>query len=282
MSMNWYVLTLFCNILQIMMMINEVSTMTSNQNDLVVKNCLWCHWSFLTVIDCKLFEGTPFYLYYLISIGHVWHGINYKYKALKPDGTYVWKNEYQIQVLTGDVKKDALTTLSLLKSGFWMFAKSHPHVKYAHMKSDNGATYHRDGSDQKFFDPTLRLGTCTKLCHILYQTLLHLVPDPVIPCTRSCYTLSQTLSFLVPDPVTPCTRPCHTLHQTLLHLVPYSFTPCTKLCQVLGKVFCLFTYLPDPSLTCHSELLIRGLYSCKDSFGSMKLLSFSFSTAGEG
>ena len=167
MSMNWYVLTLFCNILQIMMMINEVSTMTSSQNDLVVKNCLWCHWSFLTVIDCKLFEGTPFYLYYLISIGHVWHGINYKYKALKPDGTYVWKNEYQIQVLTGDVKKDALTTLSLLKSGFWMFAKSHPHVKYAHMKSDNGATYHRDGSDQKYFDPTLRLGTCTKLCHTL-------------------------------------------------------------------------------------------------------------------
>ena len=124
--------------------------------------------------------------------------------------------------------------------------------------------------------------SCTRPCYTLFQTLSFLVPDPATPCHRPCHSLYQTLLQLVPDPVTPCTRPCHTLHQTLLHLVPYSVTPCTKLCQVLGKVFCLFTYLPDPSLTCHSELLIRGLYSCKDSFGSMKLLSFSFSTAGEG
>ena len=47
--------------------------------------------------------------------GHVWHGVNFKYKAMKADGTVVWKNEYMIQVLTNDVKKDALTTLSLLK-----------------------------------------------------------------------------------------------------------------------------------------------------------------------
>ena len=78
--------------------------------------------------------------------------------------------------------------------------------------------------------------------------------DPVTPCTRLCHTLYKTLSHLVPDfvklytrIVTPCTRLCHTLYQTLSHLVPgfvkpYTriVTPCTRhtghtLYQTLSK-----------------------------------------------
>ena len=41
---------------------------------------------------------------------------------------------------------------------------------------------------------------CTILDHTLYQTLSHLVPNPVTPCTRPYCTFYQTLSHLVPDP----------------------------------------------------------------------------------
>ena len=43
---------------------------------------------------------------------------------------------------------------------------------------------------------------CTRLCHILYQTLSNIVPVFVTPCTRPCHTLCKTLSVshLVPEP----------------------------------------------------------------------------------
>ena len=96
---------------------------------------------------------------------------------------------------------------------------------------------------------------------MFYQTLSHLVPNPVTPCAILCHSLYQTLSQLVPDFVTPCikpcntipgfvthiseflkpcTKPCHTFYQTLSHLVPNPVTPCTRICHTL------YQKLPTP------------------------------------
>ena len=146
--------------------------------------------------------------------------------------------------------------MSLLHlAAFWMFSQSHPHIKSAHMR---WFSFIMNWGETLQWDKNL----LKKKRKIFGYCLMAVFVDNHL-------SLSRFLSLCLFSP------------KLMINKNPPDQTMVRKMIKF---------HFPNPThydfiylgATYHSETLLRGLYSLKDSFQNMKLLSHTFSTAGEG